>query len=100
MVRSRTDDILGTDRRLIKNVVVRDPRHNTDHYMVLGCFPGAPLATKKGYQGGTETMASGATGGAIEGGHTLCGSTESRTEKGAAGGETKRLGLGAWRLSR
>ena len=39
-------------------------------------------------------MAGGATGGAIEGGHTLCGSTDSRTEKGTAGGETKRLDLG------
>ena len=39
-------------------------------------------------------MAGGATGGASEGGQTLCGSTESRTEKGAAGGETKRLDLG------
>ena len=38
-------------------------------------------------------MAGGATGGAIEGGHTLCGSTESRTKTSAAG-------LGAWRLSR
>ena len=39
-------------------------------------------------------MAGGATGGAIEGGHALCGSTESRTENGAEGGETKRLDLG------
>ena len=39
-------------------------------------------------------MADGATGGVIEGRHTLCGSMESRTEKGAAGGETKRLDLG------
>ena len=38
-------------------------------------------------------MAGGATGGAIEDGHTLCGSTESRTKKGAAGSETKRLDL-------
>ena len=44
VVRSRTDYILGTDRRLFQNVAVRDPRHNTDHYMVLGCFTGAPLA--------------------------------------------------------
>ena len=43
VVRSRTDYILGTDRRLFKNVAVRDPRHNTDHYMVLGCLPGTPL---------------------------------------------------------
>ena len=47
VVRSRTDYILGTDRRLLQNVAVRDPRHNTDHYMVLGCLPGAPLATTR-----------------------------------------------------
>ena len=36
VVRSRTDYILGTDRHLFWNVSVRDLRHNTDHYMVLG----------------------------------------------------------------
>ena len=35
-VRSRTDYILGTDRSLFRNVAVRDPRHNLDHYMVMG----------------------------------------------------------------
>ena len=35
-VRSRIDYILGTDRRLFRNVSVPDPRHNSDHYMVLG----------------------------------------------------------------
>ena len=44
--------------------------------------------------GGTETMAGAATGGAIEDGHTLCGPTESHTEKSAAGSETKRLDPG------
>ena len=39
-------------------------------------------------------MAGGAAGGAIEGGHALCGSTESHTKDGAEGGETKRLDLG------
>ena len=43
VVRSWTDYILGTDRRLFRNVSVRDPRHNSDHYMVLGCLPSAPL---------------------------------------------------------
>ena len=43
VVRSRTDYILGTDRRLFRNFSVRDPRHNSDHYMVLGCLPRAPL---------------------------------------------------------
>ena len=36
VVRSRTDYLLGTDRSLFRNVSVRDPRHNTDHYMVVG----------------------------------------------------------------
>ena len=35
-VRSWTDYILGTDRSLFRNVAVRDPRHNSDHYMVMG----------------------------------------------------------------
>ena len=35
-VRSRTDYILVTDRILFGNVSIRDPRHNSDHYMVLG----------------------------------------------------------------
>ena len=38
LVRSRTDYILGTDHCLFWNVSVWDPRHNTDHYMVLGCL--------------------------------------------------------------
>ena len=36
IVRSQTDYILGKDRRIFWNVSVRDPRHNTDHYIVLG----------------------------------------------------------------
>ena len=54
VVRSRTDYILGTDRRLFKNVAVRDAWHNTDHYMVHGCLPGAPLEAKRRYQGGQK----------------------------------------------
>ena len=42
VVRSHTDYILGTDQSLFWNVSVRDPRHNTDHYMVLGCLRSAP----------------------------------------------------------
>ena len=37
-VRSRTDYILGTDRRLFVNVSVRDPMHKSYHSMVLGCI--------------------------------------------------------------
>ena len=36
MIRSRTDYLLGTDRSLFRNMAVRDPRHNSDHYMVVG----------------------------------------------------------------
>ena len=54
VVRSRTEYILGTDRRLFKNVSVRDPRHNTDQYMVLGCLSGAPLKATRRYQGGRK----------------------------------------------
>ena len=53
-VRSRTDYILGTDRRLFGNVSVRDPQHNSDHYMVLGCLPSASLTEHKRYLGGRK----------------------------------------------
>ena len=42
-VRSRTDYILGTDRRLFGNVSIQDPRQNSDHYMVLGFLHSASL---------------------------------------------------------
>ena len=37
-VRSRTDYTLGYDRQIFHNVDVQDPRHNSDHIMVLGCL--------------------------------------------------------------
>ena len=42
-IRSRTDYILGTDRRLIQNMAVRDARHNIYQYLVLGCICGTRL---------------------------------------------------------
>ena len=36
VIRSRTDYLLGTDRSLFRNVAVRYPRHNSNHYMVVG----------------------------------------------------------------
>ena len=42
VVRSRRDYILGTDRNLFRNVSVRDPRHNTDQFMVVGCLRSSP----------------------------------------------------------
>ena len=40
-VRSRTDYILGSDRRIFQNVAVQDPRHNSYHFMVMGSLHGA-----------------------------------------------------------
>ena len=37
-VRYRTDYILGMDHRMYQNVAVRDPRHNMEHCLVLGCL--------------------------------------------------------------
>ena len=40
-MRSRIDYILGYDRQIIQNVAVGDPRHNSNHFMVMGCLRGA-----------------------------------------------------------
>ena len=55
-VRSRMDYILGTDCRLFGNVSVRDPRHNSDHYMFLGCLHSAPLSEHARYLGGLKRL--------------------------------------------
>ena len=56
VVRSRTDYILGTDRRLFWNVSVRDPRHNTDHYMVLRCLRSALKRERTKYLTGRKRL--------------------------------------------
>ena len=48
----------------------------------------------KAIPGGTKAVASEATDRTITAGHTLCGSTESRTKAKTAGSEMKRLDLG------
>ena len=50
-VRSRTDYILGTDRRIFWNVSVRDPMHNSDQSLVLGCLLSPPLREHSDYLG-------------------------------------------------
>ena len=42
-VRYHTDYILGTDHCLFRTVSVRDPRHNSYHYMVLVCLISSTL---------------------------------------------------------
>ena len=41
VVRSYTDYIMGSDLRIFQNVAVWDPRHNSDHLMVVGSLRGA-----------------------------------------------------------
>ena len=53
---SQTDYILGTDCCLFRNVTVHYPRHNSDHYMVLGCLPSASLTEHKSYLGGRNNI--------------------------------------------
>ena len=55
-VRYRTDYILGTDFHLFWNVSVQDPRHNSDHYMVLGCLCITPLRKHSRYLGGHKRL--------------------------------------------
>ena len=56
VVRSRTDYILGTDQSPFWNVSVRDPRHNTDHYMVLGCLHSVPERKHAKYLTGRKKL--------------------------------------------
>ena len=37
------DYILGSDRRIFQNVAVRDSRHNSDNFIVVGCLHGSSL---------------------------------------------------------
>ena len=47
---------MGTDSRLFGNVSVRDPRHNSEHYTVLGCLYSAPLGEHVRYLGGRKRL--------------------------------------------
>ena len=55
-VRSRTDYILGTDSRLFGKVSGWDPRHNSDHYLVLGCLHSTSLKYHMRYLGGRKKL--------------------------------------------
>ena len=49
-VRSRTNYILSIDSRLFQNVAIQDARHNTDHFLVLGCLRGTTPAVHLHYR--------------------------------------------------
>ena len=48
-MRSCTNYILGTFSCLFHNVAVWDAQHNTNHYLILGCLPGAAPAAHSHY---------------------------------------------------
>ena len=56
VMRSRTDYLLGTDRSLFRNMYVRDPRHNTNHFMVVGCLRSAPERDHTRYIAGRRKL--------------------------------------------
>ena len=55
-VRSWMDYILRNDLLLFWNVSVQDPRHKSDHYMVLGCFRSDPLGEHSKYLRGCKRL--------------------------------------------
>ena len=71
VVRSRTDYLLGTDRSLFRNVSIQDPRHNTDHFMVVGCLRSVLEQEHARDIKGRRKMPSQATDGTHEGGWDL-----------------------------
>ena len=50
-VKSQMEYIMGSDRRIFQNMAVRDLRHNSNHYMVLGCLHGGSLRENSNYLG-------------------------------------------------
>ena len=56
MIKYRTDCLLGTDRSLFRKVAVRDPRHNSDHYMVVGHIRGGLAREQVQYIRGRRRM--------------------------------------------
>ena len=55
-VRSWPNYIPGMDYRLFGNVSVWNPRHNSDHYIVLGCLHSAPLMKHASYLRGRKSL--------------------------------------------
>ena len=55
-IQSRKDYILGTDCSLFRNVSVRDPRYNSDHYMVVGLLRGGTTRDHIRYIAGRRRM--------------------------------------------
>ena len=56
--RSRADYYLGTNQSFFRNVSIRDPQHNTDRFMVVGCLRSAPEREHTRYISGRRKLPS------------------------------------------
>ena len=56
VVRSHTDYILGFSFRIFHNVDVQDPRHNSDHFVFMGCLRGSSLREPSHYLGSSMCL--------------------------------------------
>jgi exonuclease III len=56
METSRCDYLLGTDRRTFTNVCLKEPRFDSDHYMVLGKIRSAKLNENRAYMRGRKSF--------------------------------------------
>jgi hypothetical protein len=54
LVTSRCDYLLGVDRRAFSKVCLKDPRFDSDHFMILGVLRGAPLKVNQRYLRGRQ----------------------------------------------
>ena len=94
-MRSLTDYILGTNCRLFENFSARYPRHNSDHYMVLGCLNRSALREHARYLGENKRLPfRPPTDRPDEGGRNLCGPTEVRPEASGTGRKEEHVDLG------
>ena len=93
-MRSRTDYIQGVDRHIFGNVSVQEPRHNSDHYMVLGCLHSASMKKHARYPGGSKKVPPLPTDQTNEGGYNLRGHTEGRYKTAGSGSTENHMDLG------
>jgi hypothetical protein len=55
MITSRCDSILCSDRRIFKNIAIREPRqYCSDHYLALSILESAPLRMHRAYSRGQK----------------------------------------------
>ena len=93
-LRSRMDYIMGTGRRLLWNVSVREPRYNSDHYMFLGCLHSNPPEGTRQLPWGSQAAPPPTADHPNEGGRNIRVSMEGRPEAPGTGREEKRMDLG------